>query len=223
MGVSISLWSASIGHFHASYKSYYEDQRELSPQFFNFYASLMECLVNIANQYRNSKYSFFGFSIMVFINLILLCENIEENPGPTFQKIAVLERFVAMHKFDIICILETFLNNTYKDNNLNLNGYSLLRADHPSNAKRGRVCIYYKENLALKVISTPYLNESLLCEVTIGSKKCIIGTVYRSPSQNYDTFESFLSNFEFLLQDISNRNPYLTLLLGDYNARNTNW
>ena len=73
------------------------------------------------------------------------------------------------------------------------------------------------------MISIPYLNESLLCEVTIGSKKCIIGTVYRSPSQNSDEFESFLSNFEFLLQDISNRNPYLTLLLGDYNARNTKW
>ena len=73
------------------------------------------------------------------------------------------------------------------------------------------------------LISTQYLNESLLCEGTIGSKKCIIGTVYRSPSQNSDECESFLSNFEFLLQDISNCNPYLTLLLGDYNARNANW
>ena len=54
-------------------------------------------------------------------------------------------------------------------------------------------------------------------------KKCIIRTAYRSPSQNSDEFESFLSNFEFLLQDISNRNPYLTLLLGGYNARNTEW
>ena len=99
----------------------------------------------------------------------------------------------------------------------------MLRADHPSNAKRGRVCIYYKETLALKVISTPYFNESLLCEVTIGSRKCIIETVYRSPSQNSDEFESFLLNFKFLLQDISSRNHYLMLLLGDYNAGNTNW
>ena len=69
------------------------------------------------------------------------------------------------------------------------------------------------------------LNESLLCEVTIGSKKCkcIIGIAYKSPNQNSDKFESLLSNFEFLLQDISNRNPYLTLLLGDYSARNTKW
>ena len=193
----------------------------------------MGYLVNIANQCLSSKYSFFGFYIMVFSNLILLCGDIEENPGPktkpndnlsvchwnensipshNFQKIAVLESFVAMHKFDIICISETLLNNTYEDNDLNLNGYSLLRADHPSNAKRGGVCIYYKETLALKMISKPYLNKSLLCEVTIGSRKCIIGTVYRSPSQNSDEFESFLSNFEFLLQDISNCNPYLTLL-----------
>ena len=70
---------------------------------------------------------------------------------------------------------------------------------------------------------TLYLNGSLLCEVTIGSKKCITRTVYRPPSQNSDEFEFFLSNFEFLLQDIFNRNPYLTLLLSDYNARNTNW
>ena len=100
-----------------------------------------------------------------------------------------------MHKFDVICISEIFLNNIYKDNDLNLTGCSLLRADHSSNSKKGGVCIYYKETLALKMISIPYLNESLLCEVTTGSKKCIIGTVYRSPSQNPDEFESFLSNF----------------------------
>ena len=156
-------------------------------------------------------------------NLSVCHWNVNSIPSHNFQKIAVLENFVAIHKFDIICISQTFLNNTYKDNDLNSNGYSLLRADHPSNAKRGGVCIYHKETLALKVMSIPYLNESLLFEVKIGSKKCIIGTVYRSPSQNSDEFEFFLSNFDFLLQDISRRNPYLTLLLGDYNARNTKW
>ena len=73
------------------------------------------------------------------------------------------------------------------------------------------------------MISTPFLKESLLCEVIIGSRNSIIGTVYRSPGQNSDEFESSLLNFEFLIQDISSRNPYLVLLLGDYNARDTNW
>ena len=73
------------------------------------------------------------------------------------------------------------------------------------------------------MISKPYLNEDFLCEVMIKSKMSITGTVYRPPSQNSNEFESFLSNCEVLLQDISNRNSYLTLLLGDYNARNTKW
>ena len=77
-----------------------------------------------------------------------------------------------------------------------MHGYSLLRADHPSNTKRGGICIYCKETLVPKVKSTPYFNESLLCKVTVGSRKCIIGSVYRSPSQNSDEFESCLLNFD---------------------------
>ena len=140
------------------------------------------------------KYSFFGFYILVFLNLIRLCGDIEENAGPKtkpnnnlsvcqwnvnsilsqdFQKIAVLGSFVAIHKFDIIWISETFLNNTYEDSDLDLNGYSLLRADHPNNAKREGVCIYYKETLALKTIPIQYLNEIFLCEVTIGLKSVL--------------------------------------------------
>ena len=117
--------------------------------------SLIAYLANIIHQSLNSKYSFFGLNILVFINLILLCSHIAENLGPKIKpndnlyvchsnvhstpshklRIAVLESFVAMHNSDIICKSETFLN-TYKDNDLNLNGYSLLQEDHPSNAKR---------------------------------------------------------------------------------------
>ena len=188
-------------------------------------------------------FHFLCFTYGIISELVLLCGDIEENPGPktkpndlslchwnensipshSFQKIAVLQSFVEMHKFDTICISETFINNTYKDNDLDLIGYGFLRADHPSSAKKEGYCIYYKETLACNMISNAYLNEFLLCEVIIGSKKCIIGTVCRCPSQDFDKFESFVSNFELLLQHISNCNPYLTLLLGDYNTRNTRW
>ena len=63
----------------------------------------------------------------------------------------------------------------------------MLQADHPSNAKEGKLFIYYKETLALKMILVSDINENLLCEVTIGSKKCITGTVYKSPSQHLMT------------------------------------
>ena len=98
----------------------------------------MTYLGNITDQCLNSKY-FFGLKILVFINLILLCGDIEENPRPkpkstkifsvchwdvksipfhNFFKKAIFESFAAMHKFAVICMYETFLNNTSKDKDL---------------------------------------------------------------------------------------------------------
>ena len=42
----------------------------------------------------------------------------------------------------------------YHDDNLELPGYNLVRADNPTNTKRGGVCIYYHNSLPLKVIDT---------------------------------------------------------------------
>ena len=53
-----------------------------------------------------------------------------------------------MHKFDIICISESYLNSdtSSSDDNLNIPGYKMSHADHPSGNRRGGVCIYYKES-----------------------------------------------------------------------------
>ena len=60
-----------------------------------------------------------------------------------------------MFKYDFICISEKYLDSTISsdNNNLNISGYNLIRADHPSNSKRGGVCIYYKEFLAVQTLS----------------------------------------------------------------------
>lgn len=42
----------------------------------------MAYLLSVASQCLSSKYSFSGFNILEFINLIKLCGDIEENPGP---------------------------------------------------------------------------------------------------------------------------------------------
>ena len=47
--------------------------------------------------------------------------------------------------------------------------------------------------------------------------------IYYKETLALKEIKSFLSNFESLLEDISNRKSYLALLLGDYNARNTPW
>ena len=66
---------------------------------------------------------------------------------------------VAIDKFDVICISETYLDSytSTVDENLEIVGYTLIRADHPSNTKRGGACIYYKHSPAFRLLDVCYL------------------------------------------------------------------
>ena len=56
-----------------------------------------------------------------------------------FVKISLLEAYNTTHKFDIICLSETFLISSFQndDGSLVLNGYKLVRADNPSDLIKG--------------------------------------------------------------------------------------
>ena len=96
--------------------------------------------------------------------LILLSSDIETNPGPkpisgqsfsichwnlngisahNYTKISLLTAYVLVYNFYIIYLSETYLNpeTSTDDQNLEIPGYCMLRADHPSNNKRGGVCM----------------------------------------------------------------------------------
>ena len=64
----------------------------------------------------------------------------------SFIKKDLLTAFNSIHNFDIIFLSETFLNSSYEIDShvLNIPNYTLVRADHPSDSKRGGVCVYYK-------------------------------------------------------------------------------
>ena len=102
-------------------------------------------------------------------------------------------------------------------------GYNLIRADHPSNNKRGGVCIYYKNTLPLKLLSINYLQECINFEIKIGNKLCNFISLYRSPSQSQDTFELFIDNLELNIDTIAAKNPFLMVILGDFNAKLSTW
>ena len=87
-----------------------------------------------------------------------------------------------MHKFDIICISESYLNSdtSSNDNNLNIPGYNMCRADHPSGNRRGGVCVYYKVSLPIKMLGINYLQECICFHLKIGNKLCTIVSLYRS-------------------------------------------
>ena len=55
------------------------------------------------------------------------------------------------------------------------------------------------------------------------NKKVIISVIYRFPSQSTDEFESFLLNFEQLLDDASQCRPSLAIITGNFNARSFLW
>ena len=104
-----------------------------------------------------------------------------------------------------------------------IEGYKLIRTDHPVNIKRGGVCIYYKETLPVRVISTPYFKEALLLEMNHNNEKVMVFVVYRSPSQTNDEFDAFLSNLQLLFNNISYRKPSLSVVTGDFNSRCSSW
>ena len=57
-----------------------------------------------------------------------------------------------MHTYDFICLFETWLDSktSIDSNDLSLKGYNLNRVDNPVNVKKGGVCVYYKETLAVQ-------------------------------------------------------------------------
>ena len=79
--------------------------------------------------------------------------------GYMFTKVSLLSAFISVHKFDIICLFETYLNSEIPsdDENLEILGYNPVTENHPSNSKRGGVCIYYKSSLPFRVINVKYL------------------------------------------------------------------
>ena len=137
------------------------------------------------------------------ITVILLFGDTEINPGPksrsrecfsichwnlnsisaqSYTKVSLLTAYNLIHNFDIICVSETFLNSETapNDSNLEIPGYNMYRANHPSNCSRGGVFIFYKATLPLRVLNISDLNECINFEVSIATKICHFIHLYRS-------------------------------------------
>ena len=105
--------------------------------------------------------------------------------------IYIMLAYISVHKFDIICLFETYLISEIPsdEENLEIHGYNFVRGNHPSNSKRGEVFVYYKSSLPFRVINVKYLQEYVSFELRIRSNCCKFICLYRSPSQAQDEFE----------------------------------
>ena len=163
------------------------------------------------------------------INTFSICHwNLNSLSGHNYAEIFLLKAHIAIHRFDIICISETYFDSSTSpdDNNLEISGYNLIRSDRPSNNKRGGICIYYKHFLPLRIpdiSNVRYLQECINFEMKIGDKVCNFISLYRSPSQTLDDFGTFSKIFELNLEKIVHSNPFLVVVIGDFNVKSSKW
>ena len=100
----------------------------------------------------------------------------------------------------------------------------MMRADHPSNTKRGGVCLYYKEHLPIiRRDDISNLQECLVTEITVKNKRCFLTCLYRSPSQNSEQIQSFCDSFDILMNNINSLNPAISIITGDFNGKCSKW
>ena len=97
-----------------------------------------------------------GNWIVYLLNIIINC---------------LLRDYLAFHKFNIICLWETYLNssNAPDDDTLWISGYNFVHSDQPFNSECEGIHIYYKNYLPLWIISVNYLSECINFKIMINS------------------------------------------------------
>lgn len=121
------------------------------------------------------------------------------------NKISLLAAYISTQKYDIICISETYLDYSVPDviDGLSLEDYNLVRG----NIKSGGVCIYRKEDLALRAQDVSYSPECQLYEVFIQCQRgCTVATCCFVGHSSLE-FRNYLFKCERLLEH-SNRFLY---------------
>ena len=183
--------------------------------------------------------------IWVTLLLILLSNDIEMNPGPSyhdnfltfmnwnlnslakdsFQRVQAIEAHNSLFNYDLISICETSLNDSIEIPDPLLNDYTFIHADHPDNVTHGGVGLFYKNTLPLKRREDLSFDETIVVELKFGRKKIFFTVLYRTPSSKHNTpgFNDFLNNFKALNTNIQSENPYAVFYTGDFNGHSKLW
>ena len=114
----------------------------------------------------------------------------------------MIQAYITDQNFDIVCLSETFLNSSIQndDHKLKIDGYNLIRSDHPSDPqKSGGVCIYYKEHITLiSHDNLCTLDNCLVTEIRSQNEKYFLICAYLSPSQRKNS-KSLAQNLKSFL------------------------
>ena len=141
---------------------------------------------------KNAQLDYFQCNIFTdnyFV--ILICGDVHPHPGPShenslkfchwnldsiavndFIKIPLIEAYNSVYNYDLIALSETYLDSSISNGTISLTGFSkeIFRCDHPDDVKRGGVCLFYKDNLAIKQRKDlQVMDECIISELTIVS------------------------------------------------------
>ena len=80
-------------------------------------------------------------------NFIICHWNLNSIAAHNFSKINLLKAYLTIHKTDIVCLSETYLDSSFPVNDENLRviieGYNLARCDHPTNSKCSAIGLHH--------------------------------------------------------------------------------
>ena len=151
MTVSLTQWRFAVGMFNCRFSGI-SKKVNLNKNF----ATVLE-IIFFCYHYFESAYIFL-LTLLYIFTFLCYHGDIELNPGPrklnvnklsvchwnlnsltahNFSKLTQLKAYMSTYKHDFLCLSETYLDSTTPDNLINIEGYNLVRADHPDNIKRG--------------------------------------------------------------------------------------
>ena len=125
------------------------------------------------------------------------------------------------NSFHILAFTETWLKRDNCDT-VKFSGYNSSHMIRPVNindndkTQGGGLSVFVQENISYKVrddlnVMLPFI-ETLFIEFIINDKKYMLGTVYRTPNTNVNTFIDYLDN---LIEPL--KTSYELIILGDFN------
>ena len=117
-----------------------------------------------------------SYKVFALIIMLLLTHgDIESNPGPKHRtsnyfscchwnvnsimahnKLSLLSAYNTLHKLDVICISETYLDKSADNDAFSIGGYNIIRADQPHNQKRGSICGISNQHCVYGIVRIHY-------------------------------------------------------------------
>ena len=153
------------------------------------------------------------------------------NANSITNKMDELKNCVNLYDMDVICVVETWLNDGYSDAEIYIPGYTIFRQDRNFNihnapgdgsepSERGGSVIYVKSGIASRLISTFVAPDSVAIEIDTAIGKVVIACVYRSQSLDKYRNKELLTAIKKLCVDNETNE---IIIVGDRNLPKVSW